>query len=373
MLNIYWYLNTGGTADITVVKVIKRVGKLTYIQHVYKVTGGAWGANQVNNNYEVFLNKVLGSDVMDEFKRTCISQYIEMMRDFEVQKKTLSTSGNRRTVGVKLPGELKELFGNMRKMDMKQTLDEKLKDKVKLVGDKLKIDVPIFKRFFQDCVQPIIGHINSTFMERGCAFPSAMILVGGFSDAPIIREAIVDAFPVIKDIVSPLASSLAVLKGSVIFGHQPDIVTGRVCRETIGVSLQRTIIPEAGAIGRTIKIDGKLRADKSFEKMFSVNEVIKVGQIRTKEFQDLHEDKALSFLRTQPKIFEVYSSDEEDPKYTTDPGCKLKGMITVNPPNGKWPETAEGYIDLETGGTEIIVRYRDKHTGQVTEEKINFM
>jgi hypothetical protein len=26
--------------------------------------------------------------------------------------------------------------------------------------------------------------------------------------------------------------------------------------------------------------------------MFSVNEIIKLGQIRTKEFQDLHEDKA---------------------------------------------------------------------------------
>jgi hypothetical protein len=46
--------------------VIKRVEKMTYIEHVYRVTGGAWGANQVNNNYEVFLNNVLGSDVMDE-------------------------------------------------------------------------------------------------------------------------------------------------------------------------------------------------------------------------------------------------------------------------------------------------------------------
>lgn len=373
MLNIYGYLYTGGTADITVVKVINRVEKLTYIEHVYRVTGGAWGANQVNNNYEVFLNKVLGSDVMDEFKRKYTLQYIEMMRDFEIQKKTLSTSGEKRTVGVKLPGELKELFRNIRKIDIKRALDEKLKDKVKVVGDKLKIDVSIFKSFFEDCVQQIIDHINRTFMERGCAFPSAMILVGGFSDAPIIREAIVDAFPVIKDIVSPLASSLAVLKGSVVFGHQPNIVTGRVCRETIGVSLQRTFIPEAGKIERTIKIDGKLRADKSFEKMFSVNEIVKLGQIRTKEFQDLHEDKALRFLRTQPKIFEVYSSDEEDPTYITDPGCKLKGMITVNPPNGKWPKRVEGYIDLETGGTEIIVRYRDKHTSQVTEEKINFM
>lgn len=360
----------GGTADITVVKVIKRTERLTYIEHVYRVTGGAWGGNQVNNNYEKFLGNVFGNDVMEAFKKNNLNSYIDMMKDFEIQKKTLSAAGERQTVRVKIAGEIISLFKSIRGKDLKQELAEKLDGKVTIVGDKLKFEVSIFKRFFQDCVSQIIGHINETFMERGCAWPSAMILVGGFSDSPVIREAIRDAFPVIKDIVSPVGSSLSVLKGSVIFGHEPNIVTGRVCQETLGVSLYRTYAPDDATKQRTFKIDGELRANKSFEKMFSINEIIKVGQKRTLEFQDLHSHLS---LRKEPKIFEVYSSQEEDPKYITDIGCHLKGRIIVYPPTGEWPETAEGFIDMETGGTEIIVRYRDKISGHVTEEKIDFM
>ncbi|XP_076081198.1 heat shock 70 kDa protein 12B-like [Mytilus galloprovincialis] len=360
----------GGTADITVVKVIQRVEKLTYIEHVYRVTGGAWGGNQVNKNFENFLETVFGNDVIDEFKREYLPVYMEMMSDFELKKKTLSTSGAKTGVVVKIGGELFQMFKDKRGKDISEELKGKLKGTVKHVGDKLRFDVAIFKRFFQDCVTKIVNHINETFLKRGCAWPSAMILVGGFSDSPVIREAIVDAFPVIKNVVSPVATSLAVLKGSVIFGHEPAIVTGRVCRETLGLTLRRPYIPEGKTEKKTFKIDGELRADKSFQKMFSINEIIKLGQIRTVDIQDIHQNKE---LRKQPKIIEVYASEDEDPKYITDSGCSLRGKITVNPPNGQWPENAEGFIDMENGGTEITVRYRDKHSGQVTEEKIDFM
>ncbi|XP_071139912.1 heat shock 70 kDa protein 12A-like [Mytilus edulis] len=360
----------GGTADITVVKVIKREEKLTYIEHVYRVTGGAWGGNQVNKNFEKFLESVFGNDVMDEFKRDYLSQYLEMMRDFEVQKKTLSTSGTKTGVGIRFGGDLRHIFKSKRGKDIKDELQDKLKGMVRITGDKLRFDLAIFKRFFQDCVKEIVNHINESFLKRGCAWPSAMILVGGFSDAPVIREAIVDAFPVIKDVVSPVATSLAVLKGSVIFGHEPAIVTGRVCRETLGLTLRRPYVPEGQTEKKTFKIDGQLRADKSFQKMFSINEIIKLGQTRTVAIQDIHTNKE---LRKHPKIIEVYASQDEDPEYITDAGCSLRGKITVNPPSGKWPENAEGFIDMETGGTEIIVRYRDKHSGQITEEAIDFM
>lgn len=361
---------SGGTADITVVKVIKREEKLTYIEHVYRVTGGAWGGNQVNKNFEKFLESVFGNDVMDEFKRDYLSQYLEMMRDFEVQKKTLSTSGTKTGVGIRFGGDLRHIFKSKRGKDIKDELQDKLKGMVRITGDKLRFDLAIFKRFFQDCVKEIVNHINESFLKRGCAWPSAMILVGGFSDAPVIREAIVDAFPVIKDVVSPVATSLAVLKGSVIFGHEPAIVTGRVCRETLGLTLRRPYVPEGQTEKKTFKIDGQLRADKSFQKMFSINEIIKLGQTRTVAIQDIHTNKE---LRKHPKIIEVYASQDEDPEYITDAGCSLRGKITVNPPSGKWPENAEGFIDMETGGTEIIVRYRDKHSGQITEEAIDFM
>ncbi|XP_071139889.1 heat shock 70 kDa protein 12B-like [Mytilus edulis] len=360
----------GGTVDITVIKVIKKEENLTYIEHVYRVTGGAWGGNQVNKNFENFLANVFGNDVIEELKKNHLSQWMELKGDFELQKKTLSVAGTRIIIGIRIGVEIKEIFKRRREKDIADELKEKLDGKVKIVGDKLCIDVEIFKNFFHDCVTEIIGHINETFMKRGCAWPSAMILVGGFADSLIIRDAIINAFPVIKPIVSPPGTSLSVLKGSVIFGHLPGIVTGRVCRETLGLTLHRPYVPEGETNKQTFKIDGILRVDRSFNKMFTINEVVKLGQTRTLELQDLHKSKE---LRKQPKIIEVYVSKDEDPNFITDAGCSLRGKITVYPPNGQWPETTEGFIDIETGGTEITVRYRDKHSGQITEENIDFL
>ncbi|CAC5409055.1 unnamed protein product [Mytilus coruscus] len=266
----------GGTVDITVIKVIKKEEQLTYIEHVYRVTGGAWGGNQVNKNFENFLAQVFGNDVMEEFKMNHLSQWMELIGDFELQQKTLSAAGKREVIGIRIGVEIVEIYKRRREKDIANELKKRLDGKVKIIGDKLCIDVEIFKKFFHDCVTEIINHINETFMKRGCAWPSAMILVGGFADALIIRDAIINAFPVIKPSVTPWNFNVCALRISYIW------------------------------------------SSSRFE-------------------------------------------------------CALRGKITVYPPNGQWPETTEGFIDLETGGTEITVRYRDQHSGQITEENIDFL
>ncbi|VDH91331.1 RAB6A-GEF complex partner protein 1 [Mytilus galloprovincialis] len=208
---------------------------------------------------------------------------------------------------------------------------------------------------------------------KGCEYPSAMILVGGFSDSNVVRKAIKGAFPAIKTVVSPVGAVLSVLKGSVVFGHEPTIVTGRVCCKTIGVALHRPYNPAIHVQEKTFKLGGKIRVDDCFEKMFTVNEVVHLGQMKTIEVHDLLTDSQVQSRRKQPKSIEVYATQSDDPKYITDPGCVLLGRITVNPPGGNWPEVVEGYIEMKPGGTEITVRYRDKQTGLITEGQIDFI
>ncbi|XP_052080222.1 heat shock 70 kDa protein 12A-like [Mytilus californianus] len=360
----------GGTVDITVVKVIKKIDKLTYFEHVHKVDGGAWGGYHVNTKYERFLEDLFGKELMEEFKISNMSNYIEMMNDFEVEKKSLSDELKK--VGVKISGELRGQYNLKHGKDIKQTLEEKFNDQIKVVGDKLKFDVDIFRSFFKECLQHIVNLIGKTCGFKGCEYPSAMILVGGFSDSNVVRKAIKEAFPAIKSVVSPVGAILSVLKGSVVFGHEPSIVTGRVCCKTIGVALHRPYNPAIHVQEKTFKLGGKIRVDDCFEKMFTVNEVVPLGQMKTIEVHDLLTDSQVQSRRKQPKSIEVYATQSDDPKYITDPGCILVGRITVKPPGGKWPEVVEGYIEMKPGGTEITVRYRDKQTGLITEGQIDF-
>ncbi|CAG2245390.1 unnamed protein product [Mytilus edulis] len=89
-----------------------------------------------------------------------------MMRDFEVQKKTLSTSGTKTGVGIRFGGDLRHIFLSKRGKDIKDELQDKLKGMVRITGDKLRFDLAIFKRFFQDCVQEIVNHINESFLKE---------------------------------------------------------------------------------------------------------------------------------------------------------------------------------------------------------------
>jgi molecular chaperone DnaK (HSP70) len=55
-------------------------------------------------------------------------------------------------------------------------------------------------------------------MENGL---STILMVGGFSECPLIQDAVQAAFPD-KRIIIPEDAGMSVLKGAVLFGHRPD-------------------------------------------------------------------------------------------------------------------------------------------------------
>ena len=63
-----------------------------------------------------------------------------------------------------------------------------------------------------------------------------MLLVCGFSESKIVHSAIKRTFPDMTLII-PNETGLAVLKGAVIFGHNPSVIMFRVSRYTYGVDV----------------------------------------------------------------------------------------------------------------------------------------
>lgn len=66
---------------------------------------------------------------------------------------------------------------------------------------------------------------------------SSIIRVGGFAESPMLQAAITNAFKdkKKKDFIVPRDAGLAVLKGAVLFGHQPKTISARVCKYTYGI------------------------------------------------------------------------------------------------------------------------------------------
>ena len=68
--------------------------------------------------------------------------------------------------------------------------------------------------------------LRTIFQHERCSNVSAIMMVGGFSEADVLQNAVQKAFSDIEVFI-PVDGSLSVLKGAVIYGHNPDIVSSR--------------------------------------------------------------------------------------------------------------------------------------------------
>ncbi|KAH3788757.1 hypothetical protein DPMN_166905 [Dreissena polymorpha] len=89
-------------------------------------------------------------------------------------------------------------------------------DKVTLVGEEFRLDFSIFRSFFKESVNAIVNHLQSLLKEGKPSKAEAILMVGGYSDSPLLAETVREKFPRLKIIV-PTDAGLAVLKGAVIF------------------------------------------------------------------------------------------------------------------------------------------------------------
>lgn len=93
-------------------------------------------------------------------------------------------------------------------------------------GDKLNIDHSLFASFFESSMKDIISHIEDIFDADICQDLVGDVMVGRFSESMIVNSAVKKAFPGKKFII-PMEAGLAVAKGAVIYGHDPDIIFSR--------------------------------------------------------------------------------------------------------------------------------------------------
>lgn len=147
-----------------------------------------------------------------------MDDYIALFRDFETKKRTVKPDMTDK-VTVTLPLRLMEIYKN----EMDETVEEALPNTryartVEYIAGKLRIQPQVFKDFFNETLQGIIQHITNIMKSFSGDSLSRILLVGGFSESPMVLKAIRELFPN-KKVIAPADPGLAVLKGAVLFGH----------------------------------------------------------------------------------------------------------------------------------------------------------
>ncbi|KAK3594913.1 hypothetical protein CHS0354_020570 [Potamilus streckersoni] len=353
----------GGTIDITVHEVMTG-GKL---KELHKASGGAWGGTQVDEAYKQFLISLVGNPVFQRFQSECKEDHLDMFRDFEIKKRDIS-SENENNVTIRLPSSLKEIFEDETKEDLLNAIKQtQYADKVSLKGDKLRVDASVMKGFFSKVIQNTVSHVKKLIKDRRVRGISSILMVGGFSESKMLQHTIKSNFPNIRVIV-PHDAGLVVLKGAVVFGHNPSAVVQRVCKFTYGVKICDTFNEKIHDIRKRKELPDRSYCDDIFSKFVEIGQTVTLNETTV-------EKSYLPQTDDQSGIdFKIYASTQKSPMYVTDEGCVNLGKIDIDILDMTVPlKERSVLVSMTFGGTEIEVRAKEERTGNSTKATVDFL
>lgn len=211
---------SGGTIDITV----HEVQYDDTLKEIHKANGGDWGGTKVDQEFQHLVSNIVGKKAFDSFATKHKADMIELLRDFETKKRTIKPSPDPdEKINYKIPMALNMCCKVENKgKDIAAIIQsrEEFKGILSVTGDTIRANAEYAKEVFKDSTQQIVKHMKKLIRDPEVAGIQTILMVGGFSESPVLQGAIRENFPKLRVIVPPEAG-LAVLKGAVLFGHEP--------------------------------------------------------------------------------------------------------------------------------------------------------
>lgn len=181
------------------------------------------------------------------------------------------------------------------------------KSALSISGDKLNIDHSLFASFFESSMKDIISHIEDIFNADICHNLVGVVMVRGFAESMIVNSAVKKAFPG-KNFIIPMEAGLAVTKGAVLYGHDPDIIFSRTCRYTYGhgtgVPFNISLHPEE----KLMIIEKTLICTGIFSKFYTIGQQVSLGEAVEETTTYSFVDEYRKHLRDQSIYVNVYIS-----------------------------------------------------------------
>ncbi|XP_062606366.1 heat shock 70 kDa protein 12A-like [Saccostrea cucullata] len=298
----------GGTADFSVHEVDED-GSLT---ELYRASGGAYGGIYVDENYLKIYDIIYGAGTIEQLRIDDMEEYLNILKEFENKKRSISSDSETSLI-TRLPAIIKH---------------------IKYIAETIK-------------------NIEN------------ILIVGGYGECTLLQERFKKEFPKLN-IVIPNECSVAVIKGAVLFGHNPRAISARILRYSYGAAADNLFDPEIHPEENGyFDIDGIERCRNAFDQLIARDtKVPSNGQIVTDIGFPLTYDQRSYELR-------LYCTEKINAPVIDD-SFQYVGRLEVSVPEyieGDW-EAEEQYI---FGMTEIKVSATVKETGETVKTTFDLL
>lgn len=318
------------------------------LSELAKASGGAWGGTQVDSAFLDFLAEIVGTVFLDEFRENNTVDFFDMMREFEVKKRTVSTKSEG-MITMRIAASFASSFKVEKEKDLQDHVSSTIyAHRVQLKRDKIQIDATVFKQFFTDSIHNTITHVGEILSENDFCDIETILLVGGFAESEIVQETIRSVFSD-KRIIIPNESGLVILKGAVLFGHNPKVVQSRVSKYTYGVEVHAPFLDDAHPEQYRLFDSGIFKCRYLFDPFIRAGQIVPVDGVISKSYT--------SSIIDVTEGVGIYASTSEVPSYVVESSCFKLGNIYLDEPGH------EVVVEMQFGGTEFSVQFTDLNTG----------
>ena len=330
------------------------------MREIIKSNGGNWGGTSVDRVYLDFIKCLIGESVTQSIQQNEPNLFFEVCRNFETAKRTIKPQSDMK-FNVRILSQLGEAYSEMFPgKDLRSKMVVLTKDKrnvsISFVGDKLRLASKDAEGFFAESIYEITRHLKSLLRQPSGRGIATIILVGGFAESPMLIQGIKSEFPEMRVII-PQEAAWSVLRGAVIFGHDPSLIKERRSKYSYGVRVFDTFDPTVHDEKYKYEEDGKILCCRLFSKLISIDDPVTVGEYRTPV------KYKLTRIGHEGSI-ELYTSTSSDPKYVDERGCCFVGYI-LSAGHGFLPNETVNVM-MRFGETEVEIRAHQPITKKTT-------
>ncbi|KAL3861280.1 hypothetical protein ACJMK2_007323 [Sinanodonta woodiana] len=343
----------GGTVDVTVHEVTID-GKLKELR---AASGGPWGGTTVNNEFWKSIEDAVGTKTFAEFRLEDQLGWIELDQEFEKEKR--SYDPNKEGIHtLRIP----PFFINRSKLYGADIICKKHDNSIAVMQNHFVIHATKMKEYFDTAIDKITDHISKLLQKKKLSKVSLILLVGGFAESRVVQNKLRNYFKA-KHVFVPPEASGSVLKGAVMFAHNPNIIAERISPWTYGVHTRKVFNKKVHDSGRKLTIGGKEYVNKAFDKYLEIGQSVVVG-----EDSPCHIYRLIN-SRDHLAFWKVYKSEKKDPLYCDDKGVDHIGDLVVKLPADKGERNWKLELRMTCRGTELEARVRATDTEYQFEEK----
>jgi hypothetical protein len=343
----------GGTVDLTIHE-LEDHGKLN---ELYKATGGAWGSMGVDYQFELLLLDIFGEKFLLDFVKNKPVSWLELLALFETKKRGFSPH-KQLSVNISLPFAFIEYYREKTGKSIDTTISRYNDNGVQWSHQgMLRILPSVMMRLFEPVVSAIIHHIQEILLVPGLSNIEYLFLVGGFAESAVLQDAIRNAFRANLRVIIPQDVSLTILKGAVLYGHDPTLVQIRRSALTYGVGCLNRFDPEKHPPEKRVIKDGVEWCTGVFDGFVFADQAVSQGHVVTRSYSPAQAGQ-------KSTVITLFASEKETVYFVSDPGCYKVGELKLEMPDITGGKRRELRMSMEFADTEISVEAVDMTSGQ---------